>query len=250
MPDLQEDNRSVSEAAERKIATTRKEKAYLVLICIVTAMIAGVLLLYPNIHTEPVGDAVSEQTETPPPEHAVITKEVEKIVEVEKEVTVETLQQGLNQMGFLMTAEYYFTDLVSYSSIKKLFHTDIALPFTESSYMVSYDGSVFAGMDLAAAQLQKDDQQKTITVQLPNAEIQTVHIDLDSFRLLEERSGLGNPVSVQDFNSSLQELERKARKSAAERGLLDKADENARLILARFIGSLVDLSVYSLTFDG
>ena len=62
---------------------------------------------------------------TPRPTQQVVIRErpVEKLVEVEKEVTVEEIRAGLNDMGVLLTEEYYFTDVVRFSSIKKLFKT-------------------------------------------------------------------------------------------------------------------------------
>lgn len=234
---------------EQKLQRTKKEKVYLALILAVAAVIAGMLILYPRIHTNTADSfAFGSAAADTPTEPTIITREVEKIVEVEKAVTVETLQQGLNDMGFLITEEYYFTDLVSFSSIKKFLKTDIALPFTESSYLVSYDGVVNAGVDLAAAQIEKDDDRMRITVHIPEASIQTVEIDLDSFNLREEKAGLGNHISVRDFNSSLLELENHAKQNAIDRGLLEKAGENAEVVISRFIGSLVDTSVYSLDY--
>ena len=221
--------------------TTTKEKLYCALILLAVAAIAGTLLLYPRTQPEAVEVfAAAEDT--------VVTREPGRIIEVEKVITAETLREGLADMGVLITQEYYFTDLVSFSSIKKLLKTDIPLPFTESSYLVSYDGAVTAGVDLSDAQVEKDDGEKRITVHIPAAEIQAVDIDLDRFQLLVEKNGLGNRISVQDFNDSLLELENKARRNAVDRGLLKKADENARSVISRFVGSLVDVSAYHLEF--
>lgn len=235
---------------KKKLQKSSKEKSYVALILAVIVIITVMLLLYPRSHStvDPISLATESIDTATSAEPAIITKEVEKIVEVEKEVTVETLQEGIHDMGILITQEYYFTDLMSFSSIKKFLKTEIVLPFTESSYMVSYDGVVTAGIDLTAAQIDKDDEQKRITVHIPKASIQTVDIDLDSFELHEEKAGLGNHISVQDFNSSLQELETAARQKAIDRGLLEKADDNAKVVISHFVSSLVDTSVYSIEF--
>ena len=231
----------MADARETNKSTT-KEKLYCALILLTVAAIAGMLLLYPRTQPEAAEAFAANAEDT------VITREPGRIIEVEKVITAETLREGLADMGVLITQEYYFTDLVSFSSIKKLLKTDIPLPFTESSYLVSYDGAVTAGVDLSNAQVEKDDVEKRITVHIPAAEIQAVEIDLDSFQLLEEKNGLGNRISVQDFNDSLLELENKARRNAVDRGLLEKADENARSVISRFVGSLVDVSAYHLEF--
>ena len=230
---------------ERKEPVTKKETIYLISILAVAVAIACMLLFHPRTGATSSDAAAQGAADAEP---TVITREVEKLVEIEKAVTAEMLQDGLSDMGFLQTAEYYFTDLVSYSSIKKFLKTDIEIPFTESSYHVCYDGVVNAGIDLAKARVEKDDGEKRITVHIPAATIQTVDIDLDSFRLIDEKAGIGNRLSIQDFNRSLQELESTARQKAVERGLLDKAAENAKVLVSRFVGTLVDTSVYSLTF--
>ena len=152
----------------------------------------------------------------------------------------------MREVGVLVTEEYYFTEVVSFSSIKKLWKIDLGI--TESSYLASYDGVVRAGVDLTGAEVVKDDGQKRVTVTLPAAEIQGVDIDPESFRLYSEKAGLGNPISAEDFNNSLIELENTAREKALERGVLERADENARVLIRNLIGALVDLNAYSLEF--
>lgn len=226
---------------------TKKEKIYLVAISVVVLAALCVLII-----------GLTRPAKTPEPEPAplpsaapvskVVYKEVEKLVEVEKTITVGMLQDGLRDMGTLITQEYYFTDVLGFSSAKKLFKTDITLKFTETSYLVSYDGSVFAGIDFGSVTVAKDDEAKVITVSLPRAEIQSVSIDHGSFVLHSEKSGLGNPLSVEDVNNSLIELESGARDKALEHGILDHADENAKQIIRNFIGGMVDLDEYSLQY--
>ena len=185
---------------------------------------------------------------TPQPTAQVVIKEVEKLVEVEKTISSDILQDGLNDMGFLVTQEYVFTEVVSFSSVKKLLKTDIELKFTETSYLATYDGSVYAGVDFSRIRVEKSDGAKRITVYLPAAEIQTVSIDPNSFVLYSEKAGLGNPLSAQDFNTSLVELENTAREKAVERGVLTQADKNAKAMVQNFIAGLVDTSAYRVDF--
>lgn len=174
----------------------------------------------------------------PTPEVVVREKEVEKVVEVEKEITAEILTHGLRDMGLLVTEEYFFTEVVSFSSIKKIFNIELGV--TESSYVAGYDGVVTAGVDFTAAKIRKDDEAGRIIVTLPAAEIIGVDIDPESFELYDERIGLWNPISVTDFNSSLIELEQQARDKALSRGILEKADTNARTLVANMIDGLTD----------
>lgn len=227
---------------------TKKEKIYLALIGVfLVAILAVVMIALLRKPAEPARAELSAGGKVEIRGRDKIV-EVERLVEVEKTVTGEILQDGLNDMGLLITQEYYFTEVMSYSSVLKdpLFH--IEMKPTESSFVVSYDGVVTAGIDFTAIRVEKDDGANTITVHIPKAKIQNVDIDPESFEKYTERSGMFNPVSVEDFNTSLVELERTAREKAIARGVLTRADENAKQIVDNFIHSLVDVSGYSLEY--
>ena len=168
------------------------------------------------------------------------------IGEVE-EISVDTLEEDIRDMGLLITQEYMFTDAVSQSRVKTLF--SLTLGFTESSYLATYDGTVTAGIDFSKISVIPDRQGKTVSIVMPKAAIQNVDIDPASFVLYSEKNGLGNPLSVSDFNGSLIELEEKARERAVERGILEQADENARQIIETFIGRFPELRDWSILWD-
>ena len=87
-----------------------------------------------------------------------------------------------------------------------------------------------------------------LTVTLPKAAIQSTEIDPDSFVLYSEKTGLGNPLSASDFNQSLTELEHDAQKNAVDKGVLERADEQAKLLIERFIQSVLVADSYTLEF--
>jgi len=170
-----------------------------------------------------------------------------QIIEVEREISVESLEEGIRDIGTLVTQEYLFTDAVSQSKVKTLF--SLTLGFTESSYLATYDGVVTAGIDFGSISVDLDREVRAVTVRMPKAAIQNVDIDPASFVLYSEKNGIGNPLSVSDFNGSLVELEEKARERAIERGILKQADENARRVVETFIGGVLDLREYNILWE-
>lgn len=226
---------------------TKTEKVYVILIAVFLLAIVCVVV-FALVGRSDREEATPVPTATPQPTAAVVVREVEKLVEVEKVISSEMLQDGLNDMGVLVTEEYYFTEVMSFSSVKKFLKTEITLGFTESSYLASYDGIVTAGTDFTGITVEKDEAASRITIHIPPAEIRSVTIDPESFELYSEKVGLGNPLSVEDFNTSLIELENSARTKALDRGLLERADENARNVIGNFVGGLIDTSVWSLEF--
>lgn len=234
-----------TERKEKPMKRSRAEKIYIILISLVIAAMAAVVIVWAVKRDAPAPESPAAAIELVQPTPQIIERE--KIVEVEKEITSEIINDGLNEMGFLVTEEYYFTEVVSFTSVKKLFNL-IELGITESAYLASYDGVVTAGINFENITVEKDDEILVVTVHLPEAELLNVDIDPESFILYSEKEGLGNPISVADFNNSLIELENSASEKAKSRGLLERAEENAEKVIRNFISGLVDTSVYTVKF--
>lgn len=213
---------------------TRKERAYLIAILVVLAAIIGVIIFGAYLRRS-AAEAAAAVTPAPTAEQ----KQGFSLVKEEETVVLETVQDALKAMGELTTEEYAFTEVITYSNLKQFLGID--LPWTETNYIASYDGVIRAGIDFTAIKVageQRDDGVH-LTVTLPKAKIQSTEIDPNSFVLYSEKTGLGNPLSASDFNQSLTELERDAQKNAIDKGVLDRADEQARLLIERFIQSVL-----------
>lgn len=187
-------------------------------------------------------DAVSVAVtvaETEPAKPIVETKvvEVEKLVEVEREIKSEVIRDGLKDMGFLVTEKYFFTEVTSDRKVFKI--KDFELGFTEASFVGSYDGIVTAGVDFTKAEVEKDDDKKLIRIRIPKAEIFGVDIDPDSFQKYSEKESVWNKLMVDDFNAALVDLEKNAKQKALERGILKEADQNAERMIRDFGNSFV-----------
>ena len=221
-------------------------RIYLILIAAVV-MITAVLALVWTLKDNDVKSVPEPAITTAPVKQTKKIVEVEKIIEVEKKISGDIIQDGLRDMGFLVTEEYYFTEVVSYSSVKKLFKT-IKLGITESSYLASYDGVISAGLDFEKISVEKNDEERIITIRLPKSEVKYMQIDPESFVLYSEKEGLGNKISLSDYNDSLIELEKNAEKKAVDRGILKRADDNAKLVISNFVNSLVDTSDYMVRY--
>ena len=178
------------------------------------------------------------------------TQEPETIVEervVEKEVVISaaTIEAGLNDIGKLCTAEYYFTHVSSFDSSKKV--RGFTIPGTKSSFVYSYDGVILAGVDFAGITVEKNEDEKTITVLLPKAEIISSDVDQNSFKLYDEKNNIFNPISVSDVTDSFADLKNDEEKKAVNAGLLDRAKENAVLLVQNFLKGSYSFDDYTIT---
>ena len=168
---------------------------------------------------------------------ATIIKEKEKKDKVVISVSTDTIQDGLANMGVLITQEYYFTQVEKYTKIT-----------SSSEFMYSYDGAVMAGIDFEKIEIKTDEDRKIITVDMPDSEIQAVTIDKDTFKIYSEKDSLWNPLKLEDYNISLVEFEDAAKEKAIASGILGRSDEQARNLVREFISSLPNTGEYTISF--
>ena len=171
-------------------------------------------------------------------------KEKEKKDRAVITVNTKTIQDGLVNMGFLVTQEYYFTQVETYSKDKNIL---FVIP-TTSGLTYSYDGAVMAGVDFAGIKIETDADRKYITVEMPASEIQAVTIDKDTFKIYSEKDSLWNPLKLEDYNVSLVEFENAAKEKALASGILTRSDEQARSLVRQFISSLPGTAAYTVEF--
>ena len=221
------------------------EKTYKILIIVLGALILCTVV--GGIIFSAVRGKAKEQAKTMQ-EEAGEEETKSGILVVEKEITSEIIEDGLRDMGFLITEEYYFTEVIDYSKVKKLFNL-IKLGFTESYYIASYDGRCEAGIDFTEVKVEKNDSDKSIIVTIPKAVIHSISIDTGSFKLYDEKHGIGNAITAQEYNDSLVELEESAKEKAVERGVLKEADKNAKAIVTNFVSSLGTLDNYTVRIN-
>ena len=175
---------------------------------------------------------------------ATTIKEKEKKDKVVISVSTDTIQDGLANMGVLITQEYYFTQVEKYTKEK----TFLKFITSSSEFMYSYDGAVMAGIDFEKNKIKTDEDRKIITVDMPDSEIQAVTIDKNTFKIYSEKDSLWNPLKLEDYNISLVEFEDAAKEKAIASGILGRSDEQARNLVREFISSLPNTGEYTISF--
>ena len=213
----------------------KKNKNYLYIAVILVAVIAMLVLLTDykkNATSEPsLADiAATESTVKKSPAKVIVT------------VNTETIREGIANMGTLITQEYYFTQVEKYTKEK----TIMKFITSSSEFLYSYDGAVTAGVDFEKIAISKDDDAKTITIDIPDSEIFSVNIDKDTFKIYSEKDSLWNPLKLEDYNTSLAKFEAAAKEKALANGILEKSDAQAKTIIENFVNSLPEASKYQI----
>ena len=215
----------------------QKNKNKLYLGVIVIAVIAMIILLTDYKRNAPAEPSLADIAAT----ENTVKKDNAKVLVT---VNTETIREGIANMGTLITQEYYFTQVEKYTKEK----TIMKFITSSSEFLYSYDGAVTAGVDFEKIAITKDDEAKTMTIDIPDSEIFSVNIDKDTFKIYSEKDSLWNPLKLEDYNTSLAKFEAAAKEKALANGILEKSDAQAKTIIENFVNSMPEASKYQIEF--
>ena len=123
----------------------------------------------------------------------------------------------------LATVTYAYTNMAQFESSNDFY--GVKIPFTTKSFILTYDGTVKAGVDLDGAEVSVSGT--TVTITLPEAEILSHEIDEDSMEVFDEKTSIFNPFTVEDFTSFQSDQKAAMEEKALSRGLLAEARAKA-----------------------
>lgn len=160
----------------------------------------------------------------------------------------QTTKFGFEDIGELATQSAVCTSVRVEGKDKKLF--GVTIPFTQTKYIYTYNSVVKAGIDFSKVKVtDQTGTAKKVYVELPKVKILSTEIDYDSFKVYHEEESIFSPISMEEHNASMKELEKTARKDAVSNGLLDNAYDNAIRMLKAFLEQTYDAKKYTIVFS-
>lgn len=142
----------------------------------------------------------------------------------EKSFDSEIIEERIKEVSELVTLEYGYTmSEKSEEDYIKFFKWDV--PFTDKYMIVQYDGMIKYSTDLSKANVDVQDTKATVT--LEHSQISSHEIDEDSWKFLDQKSGLFNSLKPEDDAEIRKEAKANMEKRAKELNLQDTADKNA-----------------------
>lgn len=167
-----------------------------------------------------------------------------------KDVSIEQIESKIRDIGELATVEYLYTDAGKFEDPAVMFGKEIPFSFTTKSFILKWDGVIKAGIEIDKVTVELDEPNKEIIVHIPKAKILSHEIDDDSIETLDEKNGLFNPIKIDDIREFDVISKDAMEQRAIESGLLDKALENAKVILYNIINiGIVEESEYTVTIE-
>lgn len=186
---------------------------------------------------------------------AKLEEEIEKLSEpvatyevASKEVDIALIDATIRGIGELATVEYLYTDAGKFSDPKQLFGHDI--PFTTKSFIAKWDGTIKAGVDVNEITTNVDEDRKEIIIYIPKARIMSHEIHDETIETLDEKDGLFNPIEIADVREFDAISKEAMEKRVIENGLLDRAYENAKVIIRKLVeNDLTEEMEYTIVFE-
>lgn len=160
------------------------------------------------------------------------------------EITSDLLSQELRTAQELVSVEYHYTNMGKFENQMDFYGWKV--PFTGKSFIISYDGIVKAGVDMAAVEVRVNESAKTVTVTLPQSRVISHEIPESSIQVFDETHNIFNPISIEDYTSFTRDQKKAMEDKATENGLLTAASEKAKLAVSSLLGMVPGMEGYSL----
>lgn len=143
-------------------------------------------------------------------------------------ITQATLQKVIN-VSELSTYEAVYNGIAKVMNVYNPERVD---------YYVSYEAKVKAGIDFEEVDIQVDEEEKLITVTLPEIEIKDVNVDIASLDYIFENDKANTAtVSEQAYKKCIEDA---TEESSAEQAIYDLAGQNAENIIEALIRPFVE----------
>lgn len=140
-----------------------------------------------------------------------------------EEISEASIGASFRQVGELSVEEYAYSNVGNYDN-KGLELAGVKVPLTGRNFLLSYSGTVKAGIaDVEAIGVNIDDAAQTITVRVPEVSVTSSEIDDTSVQVYKQSMNPLNQVKVEDVTGFLAEEKTRAADRAVKEGLLDRA---------------------------
>ncbi len=171
------------------------------------------------------------------------------IQESEPVITSSTVSDQLSSLQELVTTEYIYTNAGKFENQNqiKIIGQDVGIPFTSKRFIVAYDGRIRVGVDLSRAQIDVDEEARSIAVTLPDSEIVSHETFEDTLVVLDETNNVFNPISIENYTEFVAGQKTSMEQKAIDRGVLASASQEARTLVQSFLAQLPGMESYRLT---
>ena len=144
--------------------------------------------------------------------------------ETTPELSAVVVESRLTEIRELATMTYSYTNMAQFENSNDFY--GVKVPFTTKKFILTYDGTIKAGVDLSRAQVEASGGE--VHIVLPEVQILSHEIDGNSVEIFDEKTSIFNPFTVEDFTAFQAEQKTVMEEKAVSRGLLEPAGQKGR----------------------
>ena len=176
-----------------------------------------------------------------------ILQKVADSVEEKSTLDVKTIEEILQPAGDLITQRYYYTDMDTFESYKELLGAKI--PLTTDKVVFTFKGAISAGIVLSKVEFAVDEEEKTVTVTLPDIFIVSNEIFEDESKAYEIKNSIFTETKFTDYALLLGSMKsKKAEELMKNQKFRDEARKEAENVISAFLKNATVSKDYKIIF--
>lgn len=157
-----------------------------------------------------------------------------------EKITDEQIGATFQDIAELSVEEYAYSSVGSFEQ-DGFTVAGRAVPFTGRNFLVTFDGSVKAGLrDAEKITVDIDEAAKKLTVSVPRVVVTENSIDPASITVYDQSMNPLNQVRVDDVAGFLAEQEKRAEEKAMDQGLVQRAEQRTEELMRSHAAALIE----------
>lgn len=157
---------------------------------------------------------------------------IKNVIPKKEEVDVVFITNQLQKSSDLTSAQVKMTGVYNYVD-------DGIAVINRQNFIMVYDATVSAGIDLKQAKVKLNKITKKVVVEIPNATILGVDVDTENIKYYNEAFTLFNFNKKEDANKATALAKKEAAIKAQDIGVIELADSHAEAIITGIIEPLI-----------
>lgn len=143
-------------------------------------------------------------------------------------VSSSVITERLSKISELSTMKYSYSNVLALKNQKKI--SDFAIPFTEKSFLIKYNGYIKAGIDLKK-DVKVDVNGKEVIINLKKAKILDHVVDEKDLYVYDEKSSIFNKLTMNDMISEIVKEKSKVETNLINSGFLNDTTNNTKALI-------------------
>lgn len=162
-------------------------------------------------------------------------------------LTISKVEEILKSASDLVSMKYCYKDADTYENYKQIFGKK--LPFTTDKVVFTYEGVVSVGIDLSTVTYEINNEDKVITITLPEVAVLSNEIDASSFEIPYESDSIFNSTGLGDYTELIDGLKKNKEEQVKKNTeLMTSAKESTENVLKGFLTASESTKDYTVKF--